>query len=241
MRQIVLDTETTGLSAADGHRIIEIAAVELINRRPTGRHYHQYLCPERKIDVAAIEIHGITDLFLVDKPKFSAIAEALLEFLTGAELIIHNAPFDVSFLNSELKRAGSDFKSIEVYCTILDTLALARKKHPGQQNSLDALCRRYQVDNSARELHGALVDTHLLAQVYLAMTGGQTSLFTAEMETKDPQQNQVLSAALPIVQADLALEVVKANTEELQAHQAQLQMIRQASGGVCLWEEETLE
>jgi DNA polymerase-3 subunit epsilon len=234
MRQIILDTETTGLSAAAGHRMIEIAGIELINRRPTGRHYHQYLCPERDIEAEAVAVHGLTEAFLADKPLFQEIAEALLAFLEGAELVIHNAPFDVSFLNSEFKQAGAHFKPITEYCRILDTLALARKKHPGQQNNLDALCRRYKVDNSARDLHGALMDADLLTQVYLAMTGGQTTLFGRELETHHSEALQIVASSMN--HTDVRLKVIQANAEELEAHTARLQAIQQAGGGVCLWE-----
>jgi len=241
MRQIVLDTETTGLSAAEGHRIIEVAGVELINRRLTGRHYHQYICPGRNIEAEAIAVHGITEAFLADKPPFLTIAEALLEFLAGAELVIHNAPFDVSFLNSEFKRAGAQFKPIAEYCGVLDTLALARKKHPGQQNSLDALCRRYKVDNSARDLHGALMDAHLLTEVYLAMTGGQTTLFGGELDTHSQHQDKTVSAvvATPANNRHFPLKIIKADSEELKAHMAQLQTIQRV-GNICLWEESEL-
>ena len=183
-RQVVLDTETTGLSTADDHRIIEIGCVELINRRLTGETFHQYINPERDIDAGAMEVHGITNEALVDKPKFAEIVDDFMRFVDGAELIIHNAAFDVGFLDHELSKIATETRSINTVCTILDTLKLARDKHPGQKNNLDALCRRYDVDNSNRELHGALLDSEILADVYLAMTGGQVSLsLAADAET----------------------------------------------------------
>lgn len=245
MRQIILDTETTGLSPEAGDRIIEIAGVELIDRQLTGKFYHQYIRPERPIDPDAMAVHGITDAFLEDKPLFQEIAKALLAFLAGAELVIHNAPFDVGFLNSEFRRLDS-FSPITEHCQILDTLAFARKKHPGQQNSLDALCRRYKVDNSAREVHGALLDAHLLAQVYLAMTGGQTSLFDAEVQVfaaentaagKGISQQQEVSTVPTSLTAQIPRIVIRADAEALAAHAEQLERIRKASGGTCVWEE----
>ncbi|MCB1737177.1 MAG: DNA polymerase III subunit epsilon [Gammaproteobacteria bacterium] len=176
MRQIVCDTETTGLEHADGHRIIEIGAVEVVNRRPTGRTYHQYLQPDRKIDAGAIEVHGITNEFLKDKPRFADVVDEFLAFFDGAELVIHNAPFDVGFFNAELARLNGGLGRIDERCSILDTLAMARQMHPGQRNTLDALCKRYGIDNSHRDLHGALLDSEILADVYLAMTGGQVDL-----------------------------------------------------------------
>ena len=177
MRQIVLDTETTGLEVSQGHRIIEIGCVELVNRKLTGNHYHQYINPQREIDQGAIEVHGITNDFLADKPAFAGNRGEFLEFVRGAELVIHNAPFDLGFLNSELQRLPASVADVlKDLCTVTDTLVMARAKHPGQRNSLDALCQRYQVDNSQRDLHGALLDAEILADVYLAMTGGQTAL-----------------------------------------------------------------
>ena len=176
MRQVVLDTETTGLEPSQGHRIIEIGCVELENRRLTGRHYHQYINPEREIDAGAIEVHGITNEFLADKPSFASIVDEFMDFVDGAELVIHNAPFDVGFINHELRLNGDRYQKIEQYCGIIDTLVMARNKHPGQRNNLDALCKRYEVDNSQRDLHGALLDAEILADVYLVMTGGQTAL-----------------------------------------------------------------
>lgn len=179
MRQIVLDTETTGIGSEQGHRVIEIGCVELIKRKLTGNHFHVYLNPQRDIDEGAFRVHGISSEFLQDKPLFKDVLQEFLEFIDGAELIIHNAPFDVGFLNAELKRAKWA-RQLEGHCTVFDTLAFARKKHPGQRNSLDVLCKRYDVDNSSRQKHGALLDAEILAFVYLAMTGGQSKLFVEE-------------------------------------------------------------
>ena len=179
-RQIVLDTETTGLDPAAGHRVIEIGGVEIINRRPTGRHIHFYLQPDRAIDPDAQRVHGISSEFLADKPRFPEVAEEFLDFIRAAELIIHNAPFDIGFLEHELRLWGGVANTIRELCGVLDTLELARLRHPGQRNSLDALCKRYNIDNSRRELHGALLDAEILADVYLAMTGGQVSLVLAD-------------------------------------------------------------
>ena len=176
MRQIVLDTETTGLEPKQGHRIIEIGCVELVNRRPTDNHYHQYIQPDRDIDAGAMEVHGITNEFLADKPRFEDIADDFIQYVKGAELIIHNAPFDVGFINNELNIASSQNMVLDDICTITDSLQMARKRYPGQKNSLDALCRRLEIDNSQRTLHGALLDSEILAEVYLALTGGQTGL-----------------------------------------------------------------
>ncbi len=232
-RQVVLDTETTGLDPAAGHRVIEIGALELVNRRPTGSRFHRYLNPERTIDEGAIEVHGITDAFLADKPRFADVAEELVAFIRGAELVIHNAPFDVGFLDAELARLGSDWPRIDVLCAVCDTLQMARSKHPGQKNSLDALCRRYEVDNSHRELHGALLDAEILADVYLAMTGGQVTLSldgTSEGDGRDD------ALQLPPLDPDRPrLPVPRATDAELAAHAARLEAIDKASGGRCLW------
>ena len=176
MRHVILDTETTGLEPSEGHRIIEIGCLELVHRRPSGRRFHRYLNPDRPVDAGAVEVHGLDDRFLADKPRFHEVVDEFLDFIRGAELVIHNAPFDVGFLNAELARLGPQWGAVEDYAGVTDTLAQARTLHPGQRNSLDALCKRYQVDNSGRELHGALLDAELLAEVYLAMTGGQGSL-----------------------------------------------------------------
>ena len=182
MRQIVLDTETTGLEVSQGHRIIEIGCVALVNRRLTGNHYHQYINPDREVDQGAIEVHGITNEFLQDKPRFDSIARDFFDYVAGAELVIHNAPFDVGFLDAELQRLNADYPPLSSHCRVVDTLVMARGKHPGQRNNLDALCTRYGVDNSQRDLHGALLDAEILADVYLLMTGGQTTFALAANE-----------------------------------------------------------
>lgn len=228
MRRIVLDTETTGLEPSQGHRIVEIACLELSGRRPTGRHLHRYLNPERDIDAAATQIHGLTAEDLADKPRFADVAEELLEFVAGAELLIHNAPFDVGFLDAELARLGRP--GIGTACEVTDTLALARELHPGKKNSLDALCERYAVDNSRRTLHGALLDAQLLAEVWLALTRGQESLDIA------------LSAAPPGAGGapfarPAKLLVVRANEAERAEHAAMCRRIALEAGGRCLWEE----
>ncbi|PXF31781.1 DNA polymerase III subunit epsilon [Pokkaliibacter plantistimulans] len=204
MRQIILDTETTGIDPLQGHRLVEIGCVELVDRKHTGRHFHVYINPEREVDPEAVAVHGITDEFLIDKPKFAAVVDDFLAFVTGAELIIHNAPFDVGFLNHELKMYNPALQRIDEICTITDTLAMARKMYPGQKNNLDALCRRLGVDNSGRTLHGALLDSEILADVYLLMTGGQTSLMLAgEGEGEDDAgiiRRVVRKAAIPVLQ-----------------------------------------
>lgn len=235
-RQIILDTETTGLEPADGHRIIEIGCVEMINRRLTGNRYHQYLNPEREIDAGAVEVHGITNEMVSDKPRFTDIARELLDFLKDGELIIHNAPFDVGFLNHEIRRLEAETVTgkIEDYCTITDTLKLARRLRPGQKNDLDSLCKHYGVDNSGRTLHGALLDAEILADVYLAMTGGQAGLF------EDARQAASKSAgdASEIRRLDanrLRLKVTPPSDDELALHRAWLQDIDKKSHGQCLW------
>ncbi|WNO11376.1 DNA polymerase III subunit epsilon [Teredinibacter sp. KSP-S5-2] len=234
MRQIVLDTETTGLEPQQGHKIIEIGCVELVNRKLTGNHYHQYIQPNRDIDEAAIEVHGITQEFLADKPTFDAIVNDFLEFIDGAELIIHNAPFDVGFLNHELKQVNPALGTIEDRCKVLDSLVLARKKHPGQKNNLDALCKRYMVDNSQRDLHGALLDSEILADVYLAMTGGQTNLaLSSSMSSGDNDDGE--EVVIRIDSNRPRLKVIQATAEELEAHRKKLEVVDKASGGKCLW------
>lgn len=233
MRQIVLDTETTGLDPLLGHRVVELGCVELLNRKHTGRHLHFYLNPDRDVDAGALEVHGLTNEFLADKPRFAAVADRFLDFINGAELIIHNAPFDLAFLDNELRLLERPRGPIAEFCSILDTLVLARKKHPGQKNGLDALCKRYSVDNSDRVLHGALKDAEILADVYLMMTGGQSALglgFDAAIETV------VGSAASDFLHRDRApLAVPKPSAEELLAHDQRLQAIDKVSGGKCLW------
>ncbi len=235
MRQVVLDTETTGLDPAQGHRIIEIGCVELVNRRLTGLHYHQYINPEREIDAGAIDVHGITNAMLADKPVFSRIAEEFLAFVAGAELVIHNAPFDVGFIDHELRQIDPEHQSIASRCRVLDTLVLARQKHPGQKVSLDALCKRYGVDNSQRELHGALLDAEILADVYLLMTGGQTALSLGGTQSRDGEPDQIVRVRR--LAADRRpLPVLQATEAELEAHRSKLERIRHSSGA-CLWPE----
>lgn len=219
MRQIVLDTETTGLEVSQGHRIIEIGCIELLNRRVTGNHWHHYINPEREIDSGAFEVHGISSDFLQDKSRFAELAEDFLSFVAGAELVIHNAPFDVGFLDNELALLEPSAAPLRENCAILDTLLLARRKHPGQKNNLDALCKRYGIDNSHRSLHGALLDARILADVYLAMTGGQTSLgLDAEQGASAQQQVEVQriesGQPLPLWQADEAAR--QANQEYIE-------------------------
>ncbi len=225
MRQVFLDTETTGLESKLGHRIIEIAAVEMLDRRLTGRQFHYYLNPEREIEVGALQVHGLTNEFLQDKQKFFDITNELLEFIADAELFMHNASFDVSFLDNELGLA--ELHPLKNYChSITDTLKMAKELHPGKKNSLDALCERYQVNNSKRVLHGALPDAELLADVYLAMTRGQESLV---MEVSSPPLDVTTN------QSDVQLIVLPANTAELKLHAQQLEMIDRESKGMCLW------
>jgi DNA polymerase-3 subunit epsilon len=228
MRQLVLDTETTGLEAELGHRIIEIGGVELVNRRFTGNNFHRYLNPERESEAGALEIHGLTTEFLRDKPKFPEIAREFLDYVSGAQLIIHNSAFDLSFLNRELDLA--DLKPMAEHCNgIIDTLRMAKEMHPGKRNSLDALCERYQIDNSARTLHGALLDAQLLAEAYLAMTRGQESL-VMEVET-----GLATDSGSGDVGGKVELFVLRASKEELAAHAKQLEEIDKASKGACLW------
>ncbi len=234
MRQIVLDTETTGLEPEQGHRIIEIGCVELVDRRPTGRNFHQYLQPDREIDSRAEEVHGISNAFLADKPRFGDVVEDLLAYLDGAELVIHNAPFDTGFVNAELARLDGAWGRLEDHCTVLDTLALARRMHPGQRNSLDALCTRYRIDNSRRDKHGALLDAEILADVYLAMTGGQVALSLEAAVDSDPAG--VPRVVRPrIAAAATGLRVVRPSTDELAAHERRLDAIDKACGGLSIW------
>jgi DNA polymerase-3 subunit epsilon len=234
MRQIVLDTETTGLEIGLGHRVIEIGCVELHNRRPTGRTFHRYLNPEREVDDGALAVHGISRAELDGQPRFGEIAEELLGFLAGAELVIHNAAFDVAFLDAELARLPGEARQLASLCQVLDTLLLARELHPGQRNSLDALCKRYEVDHARRELHGALLDARILADVYLAMTGGQSSLALGEGDGRGPQAGAAAGTAAP-VRGGETLQIAYASDAELAAHEAMLALIDKASGGRCLW------
>ncbi len=219
MRQIVLDTETTGLEWEQDHRIIEIGCVELIERRFTGNNFHQYLQPDRMIDAGAVEVHGITNDFLQDKPRFEDIVDDFMQYIDGAELIIHNAPFDVGFINHELKRSELSFGVLDDYCKITDSLVMARDKHPGQRNSLDALCGRYTIDNSKREKHGALLDAEILAEVYLAMTGGQRSLI---LEAENSSDNQAGGEIRRLSGFD-DLPVIRSTAEEQALHEAYLE------------------
>lgn len=233
MRQIVLDTETTGLHVEDGHRILEIGAVELVGRRFTGNNYHQYIQPQREIDAEALQVHGITPEFLADKPVFSQIAPEFFEYIKGAELVIHNAPFDVGFMDTEFTLLGENYPKVAEVCGILDTLALAKRMHPGGRNSLDALCRRYGIDNSHRELHGALLDAEILADVYLAMTSGQTNLLLGGSADED---GEGAHTSLRRVSADRApLPIIQATQEELAAHEERLDFIAKKSGNNVSW------
>jgi len=234
MRQIVLDTETTGLEPALGHRIIEIGCVELLNRRHTGRTFHKYLNPEREIDEGALAVHGISRADLDGMPRFAEVVEELLEFIGGAELVIHNAAFDVAFLDYELEKLPGPTRTVAALCRVLDTLALARSMHPGQRNNLDALCKRYSIDNSRRELHGALLDARILADVYLAMTGGQGDLALAQITATDGGADSGTTIRA-LVRPAVPLVVITATHDELLAHEAMLAVIAKASGGKCLW------
>ena len=231
MRQIVLDTETTGLDPESGHRIIEIGCVEIRNRRISDFRFHQYLNPEREIDEGAINVHGITLEDLRHKPLFADIAAEFIAFVGGAELIIHNAPFDVGFLDYELGRLDGAWNALATYCTVFDTLTLARELHPGQRNNLDALCKRYEVDNRHRDLHGALLDAELLADVYLAMTGGQVDLILDDDATVIERGDVAARRG----QTQRSFRVVKPSTAELADHAAWLTAIEQASETGCLW------
>ena len=231
MRQIVLDTETTGLEASQGHRIIEIGCVEIVNRRITERRYQQYINPERDIDAGAVEVHGITLADLAERPTFADIAMEFVEFVRGAQLIIHNASFDVGFLNMELGLLGPAWGRTEDYCTVFDTLPLAREMHPGQRNSLDALCKRYDVSNAHSERHGALLDAELLAEVYLAMTGGQATL---KVDASPQLERQRSGNARPVPRP-AQLAVVAPSAEDLEAHERALKAVEKASRGQCVW------
>ena len=235
-RQIVLDTETTGMNKLgvhyEGHNIIEIGAVEVINRRLTGRNFHVYIKPERLVDPEAFEVHGISDEFLEDCPSFAEIADEFLAYIRGAELIIHNASFDIGFMDYEFQKLNRDIPFTETFCQITDSLAMARELFPGKRNNLDALCDRYLIDNSKRTLHGALLDAEILADVYLAMTGGQTALaFSMEGEPNEEQKGDDIQR---IVRPVRGLRVIKASAEELVAHEARLDLVVK-KGGYCLW------
>lgn len=231
MRQIVLDTETTGLEPAEEHRIIEIGCVEIVDRRMTGENRQWFVNPQREIDEGALAIHGITNEFLADKPTFNDIVQEFVDFIRDAELVIHNAPFDVGFLDAELERLGEHAGKVTDHATVLDTLDLARRQHPGMKNSLDALCKRYEIDNSGRTVHGALLDAELLAEVYLALTGGQTSLtFQSWRAKREAEEAGGVRETLPDVR------VVRATDEELARHEQRLEAIREAAGK-CVWDE----
>ena len=232
MRQVVLDTETTGLEPSEGHRIIEVGCVEIVDRRCTGKVLHFFINPERDIDEGALEVHGITREQLADKPVFAGIVEDMMAFLKGAELVIHNAPFDVGFLDHELKLLDAGWGRIEDHCTVLDTLVMARHKHPGQRVSLDALCKRYGIDNSARELHGALLDARLLAEVYLVMTGGQVGLSLGG----DAGSSGGAEVVRPLAADRPPLPVVAASDEERAAHQAKIDAIARGCEQGALWQ-----
>jgi DNA polymerase-3 subunit epsilon len=232
MRQVVLDTETTGIGAEKGHRIIEIGCVELIDRKLTGRHYHQYVNPQRPSDEEAIGVHGITDEFLADKPVYAQVAQAFYDFIEGAELVIHNAPFDVGFMDAEFRRINMPMTN--TFCTVLDTLVMARDMRPGQRNSLDALCRSYGIDNSHRELHGALLDAEILADVYLMMTGGQTDLMLMA-ESEDNGSGEVGISQEAILQVDReSLSVIHATADELNLHNDIMDLLDNKSDG-AIW------
>lgn len=235
-RQIVLDTETTGMNKLgvhyEGHRIIEIGAVEVINRRPTGRHFHVYVKPDRLVDPEAYGVHGISDEFLADKPTFDQIAAEFIEFIRGGELVIHNASFDIGFMDHEFRMLRQDIPKTDTFCTITDSLLMARRLFPGKRNNLDALCNRYEIDNTKRTLHGALLDAEILAEVYLAMTGGQTSM-AFQMEG-DTQQTDSAQDIQRIQRPATAMKVIYASDAELQAHEARLDLVLK-KGGSCLW------
>ncbi|MFP5383631.1 MAG: DNA polymerase III subunit epsilon [Gammaproteobacteria bacterium] len=233
MRQIVLDTETTGLEAALGHRVIEIGCVELVDRRPTGRVFHKYLNPDRESDPGALEVHGLTSEFLADKPRFEDVVGEFIDFVRDAELVIHNANFDLGFLNAELARLDG-YGEMTAYCGVCDTLVLARKRHPGQRVSLDALCKRYQVDNSQRTLHGALLDAEILADVYLAMTGGQAALSLGS-EGQEGAGGAVASEIRRLPAGRRRLPVVVASPVEQATHEARLAALDKAGKDGCLW------
>jgi DNA polymerase-3 subunit epsilon len=235
-RQIVLDTETTGMNMIgvhyEGHRIIEIGAVEVINRRLTGNNFHMYLKPDRLVDPEAFGVHGIADEFLADKPMFADIADEFLEYIRGAELVIHNASFDIGFMDYEFGMLKRDIGKTETFCQITDSLAMARKMYPGKRNSLDALCNRYEIDNSKRTLHGALLDAEILSEVFLMMTGGQTSLsFSLDGEQNSQGTGENIQR---IVRPSSGLRIVSASDEEIVAHESRLDLV-QKKGGSCLW------
>ncbi|GAA0499248.1 DNA polymerase III subunit epsilon [Tatumella terrea] len=235
-RQIVLDTETTGMNMVgvhyEGHRIIEIGAVEVINRRLTGNNFHVYLKPDRLVDPEAFGVHGISDEFLLDKPEFSQVADEFLDYIRGAELVIHNASFDIGFMDYEFEKLNRGLAKTETFCEITDSLLMARKMFPGKRNSLDALCSRYDIDNTKRTLHGALLDAEILSDVFLAMTGGQTSLtFSSENDHSEQSDGGIIHRE---VRNAGGLRVVRASEDEISAHEARLDLVMK-KGGSCLW------
>ncbi|TVP91098.1 MAG: DNA polymerase III subunit epsilon [Pseudomonadaceae bacterium] len=235
MREVVLDTETTGIELRDGHRIIEIGCVEVVGRRLTGRHYHVYINPQREVEEGAFAVHGISNDFLADKPLFADIVDDFMRFIEGARLVIHNAAFDVGFIDAELQRLKRGHGVVTDHCSVLDTLKMAREKHPGQRNSLDALCKRYGIDNSQRDLHGALLDAEILADVYLTMTGGQTALSLAgHGQDADAEGGVTRRRAVP-VELSQQLQVLAANASELEQHAERLSAVEQAAG-FNLWQ-----
>ena len=238
MRKIILDTETTGLESRQGHRIIEIGCIELINRRKTERNFHQYLNPERDIEDGAFNIHGLSNEFLSDKSRFADIAQEFIDFIRDGELIIHNAPFDIGFINAELKLLGKKWGKIEDYCTVFDTLVLVREKHPGQKNNLDALCKRYEVDNSQRDLHGALLDAQILLDVYLKMTGGQTDLTFHSVATSHGVKGK---SEQYLNNKHKKLVVIEPTESELAEHRMLLESIKDKNKGTCIWIETELD
>lgn len=235
MRQVVLDTETTGINPREGHRIIEIGCVELVNRKLTGNHFHVYVNPERIVEQEAIEVHGITNEFLADKPLFKDVVSGFVDFIRGAQLVIHNAPFDTGFMDHEFNKvAGLNLATADI-CTVLDTLVLARQMHPGQKNNLDALCKRYGIDNSHRELHGALLDSEILADVYLMMTGGQTDLnLGGKSNTANSMQGEQIRR---LGSERKPLKIIRASADELAQHESRLDLV-QDKGGSCLWRQD---
>lgn len=233
-RQIVLDTETTGIEPKEGHNIIEIGCVEMVKRKLTGNNYHQYVKPDREVEAEAISVHGITNEYLQDKPKFREVMLEFIEFIRGAELVIHNAPFDVGFINAEFQRNGIK-ERVEDICTVVDTLAMARKKHPGQKNNLDALCRRYGIDNSHRELHGALLDSEILADVYLLMTGGQTALLLDSSGDAGNSEAAGEAGEIRRVESGVELAVIRADAGEVAAHRDFVALLDKKSGGESVW------
>jgi DNA polymerase-3 subunit epsilon len=237
MRQIVLDTETTGIDPRQGHRIIEIGCIEMVNRKLTGNHFHVYINPDREVEYEAMQVHGITNEFLADKPKFKEVFSGFVDFIKGAQLVIHNAPFDTGFMDHEFKLVNpfEPIKTAQI-CTVLDTLVLARELHPGQKNNLDALCKRYGIDNSHRELHGALLDSEILADVYLLMTGGQTDLNLSGKQSTDKEQS-VSDQIVRLVGNRKPLKVIRASADEIEQHNARLKLIEDSSGS-CIWRQQ---